>query len=89
MSTRKDDPILGPYPVPRYVGVEKQSGGYPGGDWILYVGMSPGDEKPIVHLDAGFMLDLAVNIHREIIKSDKFKKYSSYPIYRDMCREMP
>jgi len=84
MSTRKDKPIIGPG-FPRGVGVDKLSSGM----WMLYVWTSEHEKVSVAELDKGFMLDLVIKIHREIIESDEFKRYSSYPIYRDMCREMP
>jgi len=56
---------------------------------MLYVWTSEHEKVSVAELDKGFMLDLVIKIHREIIESDEFKRYSSYPIYRDMCREMP
>lgn len=85
MSTRKDKPIIGPG-FPRGVGVDKLSSGR----WMLYVWTSTTEKVSVAELDHGFMLDLAIRTHREIIKSDEFKKYTfPYETYRDLCREMP
>lgn len=84
MITRKDKPILGYY-FPRGVGVDKLSSGR----WMLYVCTSENEKVSVTKLDEGLMLDLVIKLHEEIIESDKFKEYYSYPFYRDMCREMP
>jgi len=85
MSVRKDKPIIGPY-FPRGVGVDKRSSHR----WMLYVLTSEHEKVSVAELDEGFMLDLVIKIHNEIIKSDEFKKHTlSYEYYRDMCRKMP
>jgi len=87
MSKSKDIPMLG-LSLPRWVGVEKVSAIH----WMLNVeirGIPGGQKRAIVNLDAGFILDLAMDLHKEIIKSDQCKQDIKYKYYEQMCREMP